>query len=252
MPDAGPLFAHELNDFTLAGTFELLELGSATGLGIVCQQLLDLRLGQTVTDDLVFDVYNTNGFRKWSVDQFVELFKRHATQDCFDMTDAGLGKDLAVVLVPTAVRIISDIGHNARLHGILVDVTEEGGEVVHVVDRLGTESLLEEMTAATVLAVVVIDVGICNTLDGLGNGFLALTDEQVEVVGHQTVGVVGAALGDGCAVVVVDEAHAVDAVEEELIVFLVLEDNLVVDTTHHDVVDSSGGGAAGASGHGSY
>ena len=48
-------------------------------------------------------------------------------------------------------------------------------------------------------------------------------------VAHETVGVIGAALRDGCAVVIVDEAHAVDAVQEVEVVLLVLENHLMVD-----------------------
>ena len=47
-----------------------------------------------------------------------------------------------------------------------MDVTEEGGEVVHVVDRLAAETVLEEVSAAAVLAVVVVDVGVGNALRG--------------------------------------------------------------------------------------
>ena len=155
--------------------------------------------------NLILDVHYVKILRQRGADQFLQHLEGDATQDGFDMADAGLGIDLAAVLCPTAVSIVCDIGHDTGLDGILVDVAQEGGEVVHVVDRLGTESLLEEVTASSVLAIVVIDVGICNTLDGLGNSFFALTDEQVEVVGHKTVGVVGATLGDGRAVVIVDE-----------------------------------------------
>ena len=99
-------------------------------------------------------------------------------------------------------------------------------------------------------SVVVIDVGIGNALEGLADGFLALTNEDVKVIAHEAVGVVGAALGNGRFVIVVDESHAEEAVKKEPVVLFVLEDDLVVDTTHHDMVDASGGGVSGATGHG--
>ena len=56
--------------------------------------------------------------------------------------------------MPAAVGVVLDAGNDAGLDGVLMDVTEEGGEVVHVVDGLAAETLLEEMAAALVLAVV--------------------------------------------------------------------------------------------------
>lgn len=71
--------------------------------------------------------------------------------------------------MPAAVGVVLDAGNDAGLDGVLMDVTEEGGEVVHVVDGLAAETLLEEVAAALVLAVVIIDVSVCDALYGLGN-----------------------------------------------------------------------------------
>lgn len=168
------------------------------------------------------------------------------------MADLRLREDLPSVFFPTAVGIVLDVGHDASLHGILMNVAEEGGEIVHVVYRLAAKTFLEKMSAALVLAVVVIDVSVSNAFESLADGLLALADEQVEMVAHEAVGVVGATLCDGGAVVIVDEAHAEETVQEEAVVFLVLEDHLMVDATHHDMVDSGGGGISGATGHGVF
>ena len=57
--------------------------------------------------------------------------------------------------MPAAVGVVLDAGNDAGLDGVLMDVTEEGGEVVHVVDGLAAETLLEEVAVALVLAVVI-------------------------------------------------------------------------------------------------
>lgn len=152
--------------------------------------------------------------------------------------------------MPAAVGVVFDAGNDAGLDGVLMNVTEEGGEVVHVVDGLAAETLLEEVTAALVLAVVIIDVSVCDALYGLGNSPLPLTDKQMEMVAHEAVGIVGATLGDGCAIVIIDEAHAEEAVQKKAVVLLILEDHLMVDATHHHMVDSGGGGVSGFSRHG--
>ena len=70
------------------------------------------------------------------------------------------------------------------------------------------------------------------------------------MVAHEAVGIVGATLGDGCAIVIIDEAHAEEAVQKKAVVLLILEDHLMVDATHHHMVDSGGGGVSGFSRHG--
>ena len=64
------------------------------------------------------------------------------------------------------------------------------------------------MTTALVLAVEVVGVSISNAFESLVYRLFTLTDEQVEVVAHKAVGIVGTALRDGRAVVIVDESHA--------------------------------------------
>ncbi len=106
------------------------------------------------------------------------------------------------------------------------------------------------MATTFVLAVEVVGVGIGNALQRLVDSLLTLTYKQVEVVAHEAVGIVGAALRDGRAVNVVDESHALQTAEEILIVLGILENHLVIDTTHHDVVDTGGCFVSCATGHG--
>ena len=105
------------------------------------------------------------------------------------------------------------------------------------------------MPAAHVLAVVVIDVRVGDALERLTHFFLALAKEQVEVVGHEAVGVIGAVLSGGKALVVVADAEPLHALHEVLIIFRVFEDYLVVDSAHHHVVDAGGGGMSRRSWH---
>ena len=59
--------------------------------------------------------------------------------------------------------------------------------------------------------------------------------EQVEMVGHEAVGIIGAVAATGVAIVIVPDAHTVEGVDELEVVFLVLKDILVVDASHHHV-----------------
>ena len=49
------------------------------------------------------------------------------------------------------------------------------------------------------------------------------------MVAHEAIGVVGTTLGDGCAIVIIDEAHAEEAVQKKAVVLFVLENHLMVD-----------------------
>ena len=106
------------------------------------------------------------------------------------------------------------------------------------------------MATAFVLAVEVVGVSISNAFESLVYRLFTLTDKKMEMVAHEAIGIVGAALCDGRAVVIVDESHALQTIEEMLVVLGILENHLVIDTTHHDVVDTGGGGVSGFSRHG--
>ena len=105
-----------------------------------------------------------------------------------------------------------------------MDVSQEGGEVVHVVDRLRFESLAEEVTVAPVLVVIVIDVAAGDALHGHGKVVVALANEQMEVIRHEAVGVEGIVAPGRGAVRFKGLGHVVERVEETVVVFLVLED----------------------------
>ena len=91
------------------------------------------------------------------------------------------------------------------------------------------------MAIAPVLSIIIVHVGAGYALHGLSHALLALTDEQVEVVRHEAVGVIGAVASAGVAFVIVAHSHPVKGCDELEVVFLVLKDILVVDASHHHV-----------------
>lgn len=94
------------------------------------------------------------------------------------------------------------------------------------------------MAVAPVLSIIIVHVRVCYPLHRLAYELLALTDEEVEVVAHEAVGVITAVPTTGVAFVIVPNAHAVegiDELDELVVVLLVLKDILVVDASHHHV-----------------
>ena len=117
-------------------------------------------------------------------------------------------------------------------------ISQQYGEVGHVVDGLALKAFFEQVTVATVLLIIIVHVGACYALDGLSHSFIALTNEQVKVVAHKAVGVICAVASAGVPFVIVPNTHAVEGVDELVVVFLVFKDGLMINTTHHHMVYS--------------
>jgi len=81
--------------------------------------------------------------------------------------------------------------------------------------------------------VIVIHVRTCNALHCFAHGFFTFADEHVEVVRHQAVCIVSTVTAAGDALVIASDAHAVNGINELVVILLVLEDILVVDAPHH-------------------
>ena len=91
------------------------------------------------------------------------------------------------------------------------------------------------MSVASVLPIIIVHVAAGYALYGLAYALLALTNEQVEMISHEAVGVIGAVASAGVALIVVTHTHPVKGIDELVVVFLVLKDILVVDAAHHHV-----------------
>ena len=82
-----------------------------------------------------------------------------------------------------------------------------------LVRRFALEAFFEEVAVAPVLSIIIVHVGACYSLHCLAHALFALTDEQVEVVRHKAVGVVGAVASAGVALIVVAHSHPVKGVD---------------------------------------
>ena len=114
-------------------------------------------------------------------------------------------------------------------------ISQQYGEVLQVVDGFALEALFEQVAVATVLPIIIVHVGTCYAFDGLSHSFIALANQEVKVVAHETVGVIAAVTATSIALVIIPNAHPVEGVDKLVVVFLVLKDILVVDASHHHV-----------------
>lgn len=119
-----------------------------------------------------------------------------------------------------------------------MNVAQQHSEVGHIIDRLALETFFEQMAIAPILAVIVVHIGTGYALDGFAHALLAFPNEQMEVIRHEAIGIVGTIGSAGFPVVIKAHAHPVEGDNELIVVLGILEDVLVVDTTHHDVIDA--------------
>ena len=61
-----------------------------------------------------------------------------------------------IVFAPAAIFIVFYLSNNTSFDWVLVNVTEQGGEIFDVVNGLTFETFLEEVTIATIFAIIVI------------------------------------------------------------------------------------------------
>ena len=114
-------------------------------------------------------------------------------------------------------------------------ISQQYSEVGHVVDGFALEALLEQVSVAPVLSIIIVHVGTCYAFYGLSHSFIAIANQEVKVVAHEAVGVIAAVTATSVALVIIHNAYPVEGVDELVVVFLVFKDILVVDASHHHV-----------------
>ena len=118
------------------------------------------------------------------------------------------------------------------------------------------------MTIATIFFVVIVNIRAGYAFDGFTNGLFSFTYQQMEVVElrstsfaprqieqarlrsvwrrlrHQAICIEGAVGATGISVIIVLGAHAVEGVDELIVVLCIAEYLLMIDTSHHNVEDT--------------
>lgn len=154
-----------------------------------------------------------------------------------DVADGGEGAVGMDILMPAAIGIGVEVGDAIEGQGGLVDVAQHVVEAGGIFYGFTVEATTVDGAVAVVLVVDIMGVVGCNARHGLADGVLALLDEEVEVVGHEAIGVDGeAGLVWGGVAAIVLLAKAGEDIDELLAVFVVFEDVGLADALHEDVV----------------
>lgn len=150
-----------------------------------------------------------------------------------------LAEGVAAVAGPA---VLAGVGDHVGAHGVEFDVALAGEKIVLGLDGTGLVAAFPEGAAALVVAVDVLDVAPAERLHEAGGPVGgAGRDEQMDVVGHEDVGV------DDAAPV---GSRFLEPVEVAVIVLLGEEAGLAIDASLDEVLRNSGKLDARAAGHG--
>ncbi len=131
----------------------------------------------------------------------------------------GVGEPLAVGRVARPA-MVGRVGDHPGAEGIGLDVAEDGPEMGIVLDDGALEPPLPDVAGGAMAAVEVPGVGDGERLEDAADGDAGLgSEEEVEVVGHEAVGVEAERIA---------ELGACEAVKEGVVVLVVGEDDLAV------------------------
>jgi hypothetical protein len=86
--------------------------------------------------------------------------------------------------------------------------------------------------------IIIVNVATGQTLDNFAYLLVALTNEQMEVIGHEAIGIYGATGATRQAHVIILNTNPVKGSHELVIVLSILEYVLVIDASHHHMMDA--------------
>lgn len=119
---------------------------------------------------------------------------------------------------------------NTGLQRVLVNVAQECNKIGDIIDRLTLEAVLEEMARARVFAVEVERIADSKGLDGITDFFFVNLQENMYVIGHETVGIDGTEGRKAIAKLIVLFYELLHVHKHAGMVFEVFEDVLAVYT----------------------
>ena len=236
LADRGAIAEEALEGFQALRVWEGLEVGNGGGAGIKADEAYDLGfsgLGGAVLAGGQEGGALGEGLTEGGA-QGVGIYVLVGLGDVADGGEGAVGMD---VLVPAAIGIGVEVGDAVEGQGGLVDIAQHVVEAGGVFYGFTVEATTVDGAVAVVLVIDIMGVVGCDARHGLADGVLSLLDEEVEVVGHEAVGVDGEAglVGGGVAAIVL-LAKAGEDIDELLAVFVVFEDVGLANALHEDVV----------------
>ena len=140
--------------------------------------------------------------------------------------------------MPTAPSVLPWSSYYLGLDRILVNVAQQGDEIIRVVDRLTAEPVVKQGAETLMPLVIVADIGNADAFHHCADVLGALGNKQMDVIIHQAIGVDVAIRGQWLAVAVLRSRDRTKNFEELAAVLIVGKNVTTVNATQHYVVNT--------------
>lgn len=250
LADGGAVAEEALEGFQALRVWEGLEVGNGGGAGVEADEANDLGFsglgGAVLAWGKKCGAFG-EGLTEGSA-QGVGIYVLVGLGDVADGREGAVGMD---IFVPAAIGIGVEVSDGVEGQGCLVDIAQHVMKAGGVFYGFAVEATTVDGAIAVVLVVDIMGVVGGDARHGLTDGVLTFLDEEVEVVGHEAIGVDAEAglVGGGVAAIVL-LAKAGEDIDELLTVFVVFEDVGLINALHEDVVYAGMGFLAELARHG--
>lgn len=183
---ANTIFVNGVHYIFLIGSVEFLEFAQVTGSTVCLYHTPDICICEVVLLPFGLIFY----------DAFFFVFGHGLGDDVCEVLETDVLKygccraewsgAHSKVFLPAAPWIVFQILYELWLEWVLVDVTEQGEEIIPVFDGFALEPLLVQMSDSVVFVVIVIDVGGRDALHDVSYLLAYSFDEQMYVIAKQT------------------------------------------------------------------
>ena len=117
-------------------------------------------------------------------------------------------------------------------------IADQCDEILHIIDRLTLETILEKMSYALVPLIIIDGVRYGYGLHDRAYVFLCFPDKQMHMVGHQAIGIDQAGRREWQPSLVCGVDSMMEQLDELEIVVRIIKDILPINTSKHHVIDA--------------
>jgi hypothetical protein len=119
-----------------------------------------------------------------------------------------------------------------------VDIAHQSYKVLHRIDWLTPETVLEKMTVTLILLIEKIRISNTQSFYDRADVLFLFTDQKVYMIAHQAIGINGTEGIYSNAILVISLCKPLKADCHLKIIFIILKNVLLVDSTKHDMINA--------------
>ena len=140
-----------------------------------------------VTDpfcSIIAIIENIQGFGQHLVYQAAQFLRREPADNVLRGTNGKGTSHVFLVFAPTSPRVFPNLGNDSRCNRILMNISQQGGEVGHIIHWLTLKTALKQMSEMVVTFVVILCIRVGNAADRPGDALTGIAYQQMYMIGH--------------------------------------------------------------------